>query len=86
MVFNGLHRTAGRKLRASHFERHGGVLRAASMVSTTMLLALLLFGRKAADFTQTLMHSSGCTFQRVEFQITLLETCTGGLTFRSSLR
>ena len=62
------------------------VLRAASMVSTTMLLALLLFGRKAADFTQTLMHSFGCTFQRVEFQITLLETCTGGLTFRSSSR
>ena len=46
------------------------------MVSTTLLLALLRFGRKAADFTQTLMHSFGCTFQRVEFQITLLEMCT----------
>ena len=56
------------------------------MISTTMLLALLLFGRKAADFTQTLMHSFDCTFQRVESQITLSETCTGGLTFRSSLR
>ena len=34
------------------------------MISTTMLLALLLFGKKAADFTDTLMHSFGCTFQR----------------------
>ena len=73
MVFNGLHRTAGRKLRASHFR---WFLRAASMVSTTLLLALLLSENKAADFTHTLMQSSGCTFQRVEFQITLLETCT----------
>ena len=45
-------------------------------VSTTLLLALLLSENKAADFTHTLMHSSGCTFQRVEFQSTLLETCT----------
>ena len=52
------------------------VLRAALMVSTTLLLALLLSENKAADFTHTLMHSSGCTFQRVEFQSTLLETCT----------
>ena len=49
------------------------------MVSTTLLLALLLSENKAADFTHTLMHSSGCTFQRVEFQSTLLETCTAVL-------
>ena len=79
MVFNGVHRTARRKLRASHFEWHGAVLRAASMISTTMLLALLLSENKAADFTHTLMHSFGFTFQRVEFQITLLETCTAVL-------
>ena len=56
------------------------VLRAALMVSArTLLLALLLSENKAADFTHTLMHSFGFTFQRVEFQITLLETCTAVL-------
>ena len=79
MVFNGLHCTAGWKLRWRLALRTARRLRAAFRVSTTLLLALLLFGKKAADFTHTLMHSSGCTFQRVEFQSTLLETCTAVL-------